>query len=86
MTTVQVVFTNGLGQLTANIIRNKAIISAGIVKVSGPISLSDVKIGDMISIKGIATGNAEVTISVKTDPATPMNYPSGPIVDSFTIL
>lgn len=83
---VIVVFTSGIGQLTASLFRNGLLINMQSVSVSGTIFFSDVQSDDMISINGICTGNASVTVNVKTSPATPQSFDAGPIHAGLIVL
>jgi hypothetical protein len=82
---VNVQFELGLGKLTANLNRGGTIIASGSVATSGVIPFPQAMSGDGIEIEGVCTNAAVVTISVPTMLPTPVNYPEGPILDSFTI-
>jgi hypothetical protein len=83
---VIVVFTSGIGQLTASLFRNGMMINMQSVNASGTIFFSDVQSDDMISINGVCTGNASVTVSVPTNPATPQTFEAGPIHTGLIVL
>lgn len=83
---VQVSFTSGIGQLTAVLFRNGVLINMQSISTSGVIQFSHVQSRDSIAVNGVCAGNAVVTVSVPTNPATPENFSQQIIMSGYTIL
>ncbi len=83
---VGVVFTSGLGQITALLFRNGVLINMQSISSSGNIHFSEVQSGDSISINGVCSGNADITLSVPTNPDFPEHFNAGIIMTGYTIL
>jgi hypothetical protein len=71
---INCVFTGGIGQITATLFRNGAMINMQSVSSSSAINFSDVQSGDAISVNGVCTGRCDITISVPTTPGTPKRF------------
>jgi hypothetical protein len=85
-TDIRVVFTSGLGQLTAVLFRQGVLINMQSISSSGTIHFVDVQSRDSISINGVCSGNATITVSIPTNPATPERFTAGIIMTGYTIL
>jgi hypothetical protein len=83
---IQVDFTSGIGQLTAMLFRKGVLINMQSISTSGLINFSEVQSRDSISVNGICAGNAVVTVSVPTNPATPEKFSKQIIMSGYTIL
>ena len=83
---VQVDFTSGIGQLTAILFRKGVLINMQSISTSGVIQFSDVQSRDSIAVNGICAGNAVITVSVPTNPATPEKFSKEIIMSGYTIL
>ena len=83
---VDVNFSFGVGQLTASQFRKGALIDEQSITRSKIITLADVQSGDTISINAVSTGTADISISVRTSPATPEHFGSGNINTGYDIL
>jgi hypothetical protein len=83
---VDVIFTSGIGQLTASLFRNGLVISLQSISASGAIIFPDVLRGDVISINGVCTGEAIITIDVSTDPITPVVFAAGNINAGYDVI
>ena len=83
---INVVFRSGLGQLTASLFRRGVLINMQSISNDGTILLSDVQQRDVISINGVCTGTADITITVRTSPATPQRFSTGPIHRGYIVL
>ena len=83
---IQVEFTSGIGQVTAALFRNGVLINMQSISKSGAIHFSDVQSRDSVSVNGICSGNASVTLTVPSDPATPEFFSKQVIMTGYTIL
>ena len=83
---VNVVFTSGIGQITASLFRNGVLINMQSISNSGSIHFAEVQSGDSISVNGVCTGTADITVSVSTNPVTPEHFNAGIIMSGYTIL
>lgn len=84
--TVNVVFTSGIGQVTAVLFRNGVLINMQSISTDGNIQFSQVQSRDSISVNGVCAGNAVITISVPTNPGTPDTFSKEIIVAGYIIL
>ncbi|MET0393937.1 MAG: hypothetical protein ABW019_12385 [Chitinophagaceae bacterium] len=78
-------FSSGIGQATASLFRNGVLINMQSISSSGAIGFSDVQSGDVTAINGICTGQAVISVSVPTTPATPKKFKAGLIIGAFLI-
>lgn len=83
---IQVIFTSGIGQLTAVLFRKGVLINMQSISTSGVIHFSEVQSRDSIAVNGVCAGNAVITVNVPTNPATPEKFSKEIIMSGYTIL
>lgn len=85
---VSVTFNSGIGQITASLFRNGALINLQTISNDGSIFFSDIQSKDGISVNGVCTGTggADITVSVPTNPATPQHFNTEFIHGGYIVL
>jgi hypothetical protein len=82
---VNVIFTSGIGQVTAVLFRNGVLINMQSISTEGDIHFSQAQSKDTISISGVCTGDAKITINVPTNPETPDTFSKEIIIGGYII-
>lgn len=86
-TIIEVKYTMGVGSCTAELKRDKVVISNGAVTDKGSIYLAKAQSGDSIHINSTsASGILQITINESTKDATPYTFPAGSNRRKFKVL
>jgi hypothetical protein len=86
-TLINITFRGGTGSITARLFRDGKEMSSGTTHRSGDIILADAEKDDAISITGVSPdGGTNISINVRTDPATPQLYESGPVFSEYDVI
>lgn len=83
---IDVLFTLGVGHLTATLIRKGTIIQSKELSQTGNIKFDNVVSGDIISLNGSCAGKARIETNRNTSPATPLEFNDETILSSLDIL
>jgi hypothetical protein len=83
--TINAVFKNGLGQITAILYRKGVEINKQTISQSGNIIFSDVQSGDAVAINGVCSGSASISIDLPASPDSPITFNAEHIFTGFTI-